>query len=163
MSSQDSGAVTGDENVITWSMSLWKTEHWVLNLCILLKPEQSIEQDSGFFWWDRQERYSVYCTEHLPRQLSGEYKTLSLRWWDSACTYWGTDPVCGKSMCEAEIMYCHPVGLLQGCCGRTPLCLVQLLCGRAELTRIPLYTGPKVPVISHSLGICDIVDIQDLH
>lgn len=30
-------------------MSLWKTEHWVLNLRVLLKPEQSIEQGSAFF------------------------------------------------------------------------------------------------------------------
>lgn len=28
--------------------------------------------------------------------------------------------------------------------------------------QIPLYTGPKVPGISRSLGICDMVDIQDL-
>lgn len=35
--------------------------------------------------------------------------------------------------------------------------------GRAELTRISLYTAPKVLGISHSVGICDMVNIQDLH
>lgn len=53
-------------------------EDRVLNLRILLKPEQSIEQD-GAFLWDRQERCFVYCIEHLLRQFSGEYKTLCLR------------------------------------------------------------------------------------
>lgn len=136
--------------------------YWVLNLCVLLKPEQNIEQGSAFLW-DRQEKYFVYCIEHLPQHFSGEYNTPSLRWCDSGCACWGIHHVCGKSMCEAEIMYCHPVGLLQGCCGRTHLCLCSCCGGRAELTRIPLYTGPKVPGISHSLGICDMVDIQDLH
>lgn len=44
-----------------------------------------------------------------------------------------------------------------------PTCVSCSCCGRAELTRILLYTGPKVPGISHCLGICDMVNIQDLH
>lgn len=65
----------------------------------------------------------------------------------------------GKSACEAEIMYCHPVGLLQGCCGRAAaLCLMQLLWWKSRINK-----DNKVPGISHSLGVCDMVDIQDLH
>lgn len=42
-------------------------------MCVPLKPEQSIEQGSAFFvGW--QERYFVYCIEHLPKQFTGEYK-----------------------------------------------------------------------------------------
>lgn len=69
--------------------------------------------------------------EHLPRQFSGEYN-------GSACSE--SDRVCGKSMCEVEIMYCHPVGLLQGCCGSTHLCVVQLLWWKSRINKdIALY------------------------
>lgn len=43
--------------------------------------------------------------------------------------------VSGKNMCEAEVMYCHPVGLLQGCCGRTRLYLVQLLWWKSRINK----------------------------
>lgn len=46
---------------------------------------------------------------------------------------------------------------------REPTCVLCSCGGGAEFTRISLYIESKVPGISHSLGICDMVDIQDLH
>lgn len=136
-------------------MHLWKAEHWVLNLCVPLKPEQSIEQGrsgSAFFVGQTREILCVWSTYLGSSQgntmtLLAQEVTMSVA---RACVKLRSCTATLWAYCKAAVGV--PTCVLCSCCG-----------GRAELTRISLYTGPKVLGISHSVGICDMVNIQDLH